>query len=288
MSEHDARPPYAIVVGNEKGETGKSTTAMHLIVALLTCGYRVGSLDLDERQTSLSRYLTNRERYAAAQDISLLMPRHVSVSTASGDGQTLSGEAAKSALDAAFAQMSGVDFVVIDTPGSDSALARQGHLRADTLITPINDSYLDIDVLAKIDVQQREVLEPSVYSRMVWEYHNRRVTDGLAPIDWVVLRNRVAHIDSNNRRDIETLLQLLGKRIGFRVETGFSERVVFRELFPKGLTLLDLDGLTGEARRSRTRLRAYDEIGGLLAAIGLPRDILSARDQTHTTIAAST
>ena len=53
---------HVIVLGNEKGGSGKSTTAMQLFVALARAGHRVGALDLDFRQQSFFRYLDNLRR----------------------------------------------------------------------------------------------------------------------------------------------------------------------------------------------------------------------------------
>jgi len=156
--------------------------------------------------------------------------------------------------------------VVIDTPGSDSFLSRLGHASADVLITPLNDSYLDLDLLARIDVQGRQVLGPSLYSQMVWEQRQQRALAGLAPMEWVVMRNRLSHIDARNKRDIGRLLELLGTRIGFRLAPGFGERVIFRELFPKGLTLLDLSDVS----MTLSHVAARQELRALLHAIALP------------------
>ena len=262
--------PYVITLGNEKGGTGKSTTAVHLAVALLKLGFTVGTIDLDGRQATLSRYLANRESWAAKSGQALAIPRNVRIDgTGGGGGQAPSDKALLARLEEALAAMADLDFVVIDTPGSASALARMGHKRADTLITPMNDSFVDIDVLAEIDIQRREVLAPSIYTKLVWEENNRRVLEGLAPVDWIVMRNRLAHIDARNKRDIAGLLQRLAKRIGFRVAPGFGERVVFRELFDKGLTVVDQGGAAAEARGTPSHLSALREIDSLLAILGV-------------------
>ena len=53
--------PHFIVFANEKGGTGKSTTAVHTAIALAASGHRVGALDLDQRQRTMTRYLENRD-----------------------------------------------------------------------------------------------------------------------------------------------------------------------------------------------------------------------------------
>lgn len=260
--------PYVIVVGSEKGGTGKSTTAIHLAVALMKLGFRVGTVDLDARQGTFTAFWRNRAAQAA-KGLALEQSKHRDIprSTATEPAAAEADEAGR--LQDAFDDLADCHFVVVDTPGSDSYLCRLGHNRADTLVTPLNDSFLDIEVLARINRERREVEAPSVYSQLVWEQNNQRVVAGRPPIDWVVLRNRLAHLEARNMREIEALLSLLAKRIGFRLAPGISERVVFRELFMKGMTALDLpEGGEGHGQVS-SHAAARREIQGLLQAIGL-------------------
>lgn len=259
------RRPHVVVLGNEKGGSGKSTTAMHLIVALLREGYKVGSLDLDARQGSLSRFIANRTE----NGLELPMSRHVRLEQSSLDSVAAAREDEKQRFDATLAQMADCDFIVIDTPGSDSNLSRMGHAHADTLVTPLNDSFLDLDLLARVDGQGQKIRGPSTYAEMVWEQKKRRaLTDG-GSIDWIVMRNRLASLDARNKRRIGKLVEELARRIGFRLAPGFSERVVFRELFPRGLTLLDLAD-AGTAL-TMSHVAARQELRGLLDVIGLPK-----------------
>ena len=271
MSE--GRQPYVIVLGNEKGGTGKSTTAMHLIVALLGLGYVVGSIDLDSRQGSLSRYLENRGRYVRETGRMVPMPRHHRVYQSTVGGRQKAEADERSRLHEVFASLSNCDIVVIDTPGSDSYLSRLGHVNADTLVTPVNDSFMDIDVLAQIHREKREVRGPSFYSKLVWEQNNRRIVFGRPPIDWVVLRNRLTHINARNKQDVEALLQQLAVRIGFRVAPGFGERVVFRELFLKGLTVLDLAEEDANVPSNPSHASGRTEVAAMMEVIGLPVQI---------------
>ncbi|MDJ0945403.1 MAG: division plane positioning ATPase MipZ [Kiloniellales bacterium] len=271
IPDEEGRRPYALVLGNEKGGSGKSTTAMHVVVALLRLGYQVGSIDLDARQGSLSRYLEHRQRQAEQTGLDLPLPNHHRVFGSEEASRRKAEAQERDSLRTAFATLSGCDFMVIDTPGSDSYLSRLGHLNADTLITPINDSFLDLDVIAEIDRERREVLGPSVYSQMVWQQNNQRVVNGRRPIDWVVMRNRLSHIEPRNKRDIGILLEKLGQRIGFRLAPGFGERVIYRELFLKGMTVLDLPAGEG-AEMVNSHLAARREVGDLLRSIGLLQD----------------
>jgi chromosome partitioning protein len=261
--------PYVIVVGSEKGGTGKSTTAIHIAVALMKLGFRVGTIDLDARQGTFTAFCRNRAAQSMYNGHPLEQSKHRSIarSTATGAAAAEADEAGR--LQDAFDDLADCHFVVVDTPGSDSYLCRLGHNRADTLVTPLNDSLLDIEVLAHINRERREVEAPSVYSQLVWEQNNQRVVAGRPPIDWVVLRNRLAHLEARNMREIQALLSLLAKRIGFRLAPGISERVVFRELFMKGLTALDLpDGGEGHGQVS-SHAAARREIQNLLETIGL-------------------
>jgi len=262
--------PYVIVIGNEKGGSGKSTTAMHLIVALAKLDFKIGSIDLDARQSSLTRYIANRREYAEESGEALEMPLHRSVLRSAREMRSEAESEERERLRHAFADFDTCDFVVIDTPGSDAYLSRLAHEHADTLITPINDSFLDIDVLAQIDRRRRQVSAPSRYSQMVWEQNNRRVLAGRPPIDWVVMRNRLSHIEARNKREIAGLLTQLAQRIGFRLAPGFGERVVFRELFLMGLTILDLpEAEDGSHPPNASHLAGRAEIRALLQAIGL-------------------
>ncbi len=261
--------PYVVVVGSEKGGTGKSTTAIHLAVALMKLGFRVGTIDLDARQGTFSAFFRNRAEQAERSGRPLELSKHRSIerSTATERAAAEADEAGR--LQDALDDLADCHFIVIDTPGSDSYLCRLGHNRADTLVTPLNDSFLDIEVLARINRERREVEAPSVYSQLVWEQNNQRVVAGRPPIDWVVIRNRLAHLEARNMREISTLLSLLAKRIGFRVAPGISERVVFRELFLKGLTALDLPQTANGRPETSSHAAARHEIQHLLKAIGL-------------------
>ncbi len=260
--------PYVITLGNEKGGTGKSTTAVHLAVALLKLGYSVGTVDLDGRQGSLSRYLENRHSFAASNGLTIESPRHYRIMDSEAEYREDSQREERRRLLDVLASLSDRNFIVIDTPGDDSHLSRLGHEIADTLITPLNDSFVDIDVLAKVDREKREVVSPSRYCKTVWQLSNQRIVSGRPALDWIVMRNRLAHLEARNRREISMLLHQLARRIGFRLAPGFSERVVFRELFLKGLTLLD-SAETSKTGSSRSHGNARQEIYGLLDAIGI-------------------
>jgi chromosome partitioning protein len=246
--------PHVIVLGNEKGGSGKSTTAVHIAMALASSGLRLAVADLDHRQRTTARYLENRKAWAERKGVDLT---EVPV--------TVLGDEPASALTALLD--SDLDVVVIDTPGRDSELGRAAIARADTLITPINDSFIDFDLLGQVDPETYKVVRPSFYAELVWKARQTRArTDG-GTVDWVVVRNRLSSLEARNRRRVGTALDELSKRIGFRVAPGLSERVIYRELFPRGLTLLDMAHVE-EASMSHVAARA--ELRELIAALQLP------------------
>ncbi len=253
-----------IVVGNEKGGCGKSTTAMHLIVGLALSGLRVTSIDLDVRQSSLSRYLANRRAYCDAVGKDLPTPEHYSGAQVVGD-DTGEDERALERLQLLIdGAMANSDIVVIDTPGSDTPLSRLAHSMADTLVTPVNDSFVDLDVLGHIDARRKQVLGPSHYAEMILDLRLKRTDQGRTPLNWYVLRNRIGHLDSHNARDVKWALDELSKRLKFTTVHGFSERVIFRELFLMGLTILDLREASGGKPLSSSHVAARTEVESLV------------------------
>jgi len=265
-----ANRTHVIVLGNEKGGSGKSTTAVHLVVALAQGGFRVGALDLDLRQQSLFRYLENREAQSARTGCGLPMPRRLGITPSTAALRTEAAAEDRARVEAALAELSSeCDFVVIDTPGAVTALSEAAHESADTLITPINDSMIDFDLLGRVDPETGKVKGPSIYSEMVWSARQRRAARGRKPVDWVVLRNRMAMLDSRNRHRVGKVMEDLARRIGFRIVPGFSERVIFRELFLHGLTLLDLDP-DGPIALTMSHVAARQEVRDMVKSLHLP------------------
>src|SRR5215510_10853217 len=244
VQSQPARQPgraHVLVIGNEKGGSGKSTTALHIAVALLGQGARVATLDLDARQATLGRYVENRAAYAKRRAVALPMPVHLAVPLSTLPDRAAAEADEKARFDAALEQViDQVDFVIIDTPGSDTHLSRLAHTWADTLLTPLNDSFIDLDLLARVDPDTLKIVRPSIYAEAVWKQRQLRAVKGGRPVDWVVMRNRLSSIAARNKRDMATVLEALAKRIGFRVAAGLSEGVIYKELFLNGLTLLDL------------------------------------------------
>lgn len=261
---------HIIVVGNEKGGSGKSTTCMHVATALARMGHKIGALDLDLRQRSFGRYIENRRAFTRKQGLNLPVPDYRDLPEIDQSMLNAGENVFDRRLSAAVAALErDVDFIIIDCPGSHTRLSQVAHSLADTLITPLNDSFIDFDLLARVDPDTSRVIGPSIYSEMVWHARQLRARAGLKPIDWIVLRNRLGAQQMHNKRKVGGALEQLSKRIGFRVAPGFSERVIFRELFPRGLTLLDLKDV-GVEKLNISNVAARQEVRDLMHELNLP------------------
>ena len=249
--------PHFIVFANEKGGTGKSTTAVHTAIALAAAGHRVGALDLDQRQRTMTRYLENRDATMRRLDKQLSRAAYEVLEDQSEEG-----------LEAAVGRLSeGADVIVVDTPGRDDPIARAAILKADTLVTPMNDSFVDLDLIGQVHPENFKVTKPSFYAELIWNSRTQRAKETGRSVDWVVLRNRLQHIQSHNLQRVGAALDELARRVGYRVIPGLGERVIYRELFPKGLTLLDL-GELGEVGLGH--IAARQELREMISGLAVP------------------
>jgi chromosome partitioning protein len=258
--------PHFIIFANEKGGTGKSTTAVHAAIALAASGHRVAALDLDSRQRTMTRYLENRAATMRRLDKELPQARFEVLEDHSEKG-----------LAAAIARLSDeIDVIVVDTPGRDDEIARAAILQADTLVTPMNDSFVDLDLIGQVHPENYKVTRPSFYAELIWNSRTQRAKTTGRSVDWVVLRNRLQHVDSHNLRRVGAALDELARRVGFRVIPGLGERVIYRELFPKGLTLLDFTEI-GEVGLGHVAAR--QELREMIAGLGIPEPGASLPEQ---------
>lgn len=262
---------HVIVFGNEKGGTGKTTAAMHVAVALARLGMRVAAVDLDSRQKSLTRYIENRDEWAAKKSAKLPSMQSFAVSRSGAKSLDTAAEEEAGKFSEILAQTeNGFDFVIIDTPGSDTPLSRQAHAAADTLVTPMNDSFVDFDLLARVEASDFSVKGPSLYADFVWDCRKKRLMARRPALDWVVMRNRIASSERRNQRRLTSALDTLAERIGFRLAPGFGDRVIFRELFPMGLTMLDLPQTGLGISLSMSHVAARQEVRELILTLKLP------------------
>ena len=239
---------------------------MHVAVALMNAGQSVATIDLDSRQQSFTHYIANRRAWAKRAQVELRIPPHHCVARAEG----IKIDANEETEFARFAEVVGAvehthDFIVIDTPGNDTYLMRLAHSMADTLITPLNDSFIDFDVLGTVDPLTYAVTGTSHYAEMIRETRRQRRLVDDETTDWIVLRNRLSMLGSLNKRLVGEGLNELARRLGFRCADGIAERVVYREFFPRGLTALDdLDEITLGTKPSQAHITARQEVQALM------------------------
>jgi chromosome partitioning protein len=272
-----------IVVGNEKGGSGKSTVAMHIAVALLKQDRRVATIDLDTSQRTFTRYIQNRRVWAEHIGRELGVPHHGCFDELPEHPTAEEEEAQGTALSNAIASLSqDYDYVVIDTPGHNSYLARTALSLADTLITPLNDSFVDLDVLGTVEPETLHVVATSNYAKLVERARaQREERDGVSP-EWIVFRNRLSMTNSRNKRCVGEGLQELSQRLGFRYMEGLAERLIFREFYPRGLTALDtLDPITLGTRPTLSHATARLELENLVNALRLDGTVGNEQADRH-------
>ncbi len=263
---------HHIVFANEKGGTGKSTTAVHVAVALAYQGHKVAIIDLDPRQRTSYRYLENRDATMKRLNVDIPQPFYEVF-----EDENLAG------LERQIERMShGVDFLLYDTPGRDDAYARYVATRANTLVTPINDSFVDFDLIGQVDPETYKVRKLSFYAELIWDARKERAKVDGKTIDWVLLRNRTQYVEAHNMKRIVAALAELSRRVGFRIIPGLSERVIYRELFPSGLTMLDKQYL---GRLATSHLAARQELRELIKHLALPQSAQQMPESDKPTLA---
>lgn len=263
---------HVIVVGNEKGGSGKSTTAVHLAIYLLYQGFRVASVDVDSRQQTFTNYIKNRRNWAEAHELKLPHTTHYHLPILQNDSIRHNRRAEFDLFRQAVIEVEGsADFLVIDTPGFDTHLTRLAHSLADTLVTPLNDSVIDLDVMCHVDPVTGEPRELSHYARLVQHAREQRYAVDGRSIDWVLVRNRISMLSSRNMRVMQSGLHAIAARLGCRVAEGIAERVIFRSLFPTGLTVFDPihDDVLG-ALPTMAHVSARQEYRALVESLRLP------------------
>jgi chromosome partitioning protein len=251
---------HVIVLGSHKDGAGKSTIAMHVAVALLNCGQRVATIDLDPQHKTLTQYVAHRR---AAGSSELRLPTHL-VSTG-GSRLLVEEEEIEffSIVDAVASISATHDVIVVDTPASDSDLIRFVHSLADTLITPIERDAASTHAAHLTGMQH--------YAELVRGARERRSRSDGKSIDWLVVRNRLSASEAGDASAISKGLNELAGRLGFRCVEGLAERAVYGELFARGLTVLDrLDQAMLGAPPNLAHVTAQREVTSLIAGLALP------------------
>lgn len=260
---------HIIVFGNEKGGSGKSTAAIHVAIGLLRLGYKVGTLDLDARQGTFTDMMKNRWNFVKNTGVDLPDPLHMMIDKSAADSVEEQKVEERCFMTMALEELSAsCDFVVVDTPGTHSHLSLLAHEAANTLVTPVNDSMIDLSVLAKLNMESLEIEGPSAYTDMVLSTSAHKGED----FHWIVMRNRRSHLAMKHKEEIDDVLIRMSEKFNFQYLQGFGERIIFRELYMKGLTLLDVKqagqkaGL-GSASLTMSQISARQEVRNLIAAI---------------------
>jgi chromosome partitioning protein len=268
----DLRTAHVIVVANEKGGTGKSTLSIHISVALLKAGFRVATIDLDTRQRTLTRFLENRRSWAASAPWEVELPFHRALERGTSNNLRDNETAEFGAFAAAVAEVEhSYEFVVIDTPATDSYLMRLAHSLADTLVSPVNDSFIDVDVFSRVHHDRTQRGQVAHYADLVLEARRKRKLVDQGIIDWVLVRNRMSSVQSNNAKQIAASLSKLAVELKFRPTEGLHDRVIFRELFPIGLTPLDpIEEAMRNGALSASQSGARAEVEELVSMLQLP------------------
>jgi chromosome partitioning protein len=258
-----------VVIGNEKGGAGKTTISVHFIIYLLKIGFKVAIIDLDLRQKTLTRYMQNRANYSSQIDKSIDIPNVLNFSLNNNSDINLKNQNDQESFEVMVQEnIEKFDYIVIDTPGSSTFLSDLAHSYADIIITPLNDSFLDLDVIAQVDLEI-ENIKPSIYSESIWRQKLIRAKRNKGEIKWVVLRNRLSSIDAINKRKMAMALEKIAKKLGFKLLEGFTERVIFKELFLYGLTLLDLDDEIAGIKLTYSHLAAKQELKSFLLSLDI-------------------
>lgn len=257
MSENNSSNAHIIVIGNEKGGTGKSTIAMHLAIKLMLENFKVAVIDLDGRQGSLSKYIANRRNFCSHQHISLPTPVHYIFEPVANAANKIEIENLIKELAAKF------DAVIIDTPGSKNYLFELAHQYPHTLITPISDSLVDLSAIADIDPSNGDLLRAGHYAEFVWETKKNLAAQGLPYLNWIICGNKISAIRSHNKNFVFAKLENLAKLYGFRFTPGLKDRVIYKELFLDGLTVLDLNLADLHRRMTISHLAAKMELNAL-------------------------
>jgi len=248
---------HVIVFANEKGGVGKSTLAFHCSVALANAGKHVAAIDLDRRQVTLDTALTSREGTSRYLEVALPCPKHAVFTEQSG--LRLLQEIVRIGSEC--------DFIVIDAPGHDCAIARRAIALADTLVTPVNCSLIDLAALGRIDPVTMGLREPGPFASLVAGLRRERAQLGKPDLNWIVLKNRRRSQERTQQARIDTILNAMGGGLDFQVGKGLNERVAYRELFLYGLTQLDKQFLPFPTKTGRNVEREIDD---LVTSLALP------------------
>ncbi len=243
-----------ITVASIKGGVGKSTLAIHLAAALQIQGLNASVIDADVHQRSTERFLDRRTQRLNGSAKAVL--------TASGI-QTQAGQVGPHYFDSTLRHASRQGHVIIDLPGSKCELLDTALLRSQMLVSPINESFVDLDVIGTSKGLPGPLTEAVLLARQ------QREEAGLRPLRWTVVRNRLSTLYSRNTAAVDERLRALADQFDFDIGPGLTERVVFRELYDEGLTLLDAMDHQ-DVKPTLSTVAARSELRAVMETLALP------------------
>lgn len=253
-----AKKAHIIVVSNEKGGTGKSTISMHLAISLMQESFSVAVIDMDGRQGTLSKYIANRKKFCLHRKIKLPVPELFTYAPQS-DPELIAAN--RDNIDHRIKELiHEYDAIIIDTPGTKNYLFDIAHRYADTLITPMTDSLIDLNVMADIDFESATIGRPGHYASFIWDVKKQMAAEGRHYLNWIVVGNKTSPYKSKNKNAVFEYLERLGKLYGFRFTPGLKDRLIFKELFLEGLTVLDMQNEKLKMRMTMSHLAAKREV----------------------------
>jgi len=262
---------HTIVIGGDNAGSGKSMAAVHLAISLLHRGKSVGLIDLDRGRSTAANFMAERAAWAKQERCQLLMPTVECLTEGSSEDEEVSEADKEFFVRALGGFVRRFDYVVVDTPSNNNGLSELSHAQSDTLVTPLKTSGADMDMLASVDKSTKRIKSLGSYSELVWESRKERAQSKRRSIDWIVMKS-FAPLSNGVRREGAALknLAMLSSRLGFRVVPGLSERLLYRELFHRGLTLADLRSVGDRFNLGMSHIAARQEVRGVVECLRLP------------------
>lgn len=219
-----------ILFANEKGGVGKTTLVFNTAIDLCNRGYRVLAIDLDFRQRSLARAIENRMASNRCLGLDLPVPKVCVLQQPSGP--MLVQELNRLGSDR--------DVILIDAPGHDSPVARRAMALAQTIVTPINPSFFDLDVLGHFDPVSLKFRKPGPFAQAILDIRAEQMRRNLLPARWIIAKNRIRGAERSHNKRIEPMLAQLSDQLGLTIAEGLTERVAYRSLLQYGFTISDI------------------------------------------------